>query len=132
VTSVQHAIADYIHEIARWRRRKLDEYQADPRNLRAATGLEELAAYVLTLPDDDARVRELGRLAMQGELFQPGQQTSYEIGRFRYHYPDTNLDAFVTRMAELAWNDASEHGRFAGLTPEGDDPFSRPTGESTR
>ncbi len=117
------AFTDYLREIASWRRRKAEEYDRDVRNLRSAASLEELAAYVRTLPEDDARLRELARLTMAGEAFRPEQRVSYEIGRFRFHYDDTGLDAFLDTLVELAIADKGEMGRFGGRMPEGDDPW---------
>ena len=118
------ALADYLRGIADWRRRKADEYDRDLRNIRTADALEELAAHVLTLTDDDPRLHELIRIgALAEDFFMPGQQTSYEIGRFRFHHPEAGLDAFVDRIVELAIADRGEMGRFGGLLPEGDDPW---------
>lgn len=119
----QRLMADRFREIAAWRRRKAEEYDRDARNLRCAAGLEELADFVLELPQDDARIQALTRLAMRGEAFDPGQQTSYEIGRFRFHHPEVGLDAFLDRLVELATADRGEMGRFGGRLPEGDDPW---------
>ncbi len=117
------AFTGYLREIASWRRRKAEEYDRDARNLRGAASLEELADYVLTLPADDFRLRELARLTMAGEAFRPDQRVSYEIGRFRFHYGDTGLDAFLDTLVELAIADKGEMGRFGGRLPEGDDPW---------
>ena len=122
-STTQRAIADYLQTLADWRRRKAQEYDRDPRNLRTAAALIALADHVLALPEDDARLRELDRLAMTGELFTPGQQTSYEIGRFRFFGPEAQLDPFLDRVVELAVADRGEQGRFGGRMPEGDDPW---------
>lgn len=121
--TTQRLMADRFREIAVWRRRKAEEYDRDVRNLRCAAGLEELADFVLDLPPDDPRIRELTRLAITGEAFEPGQQTAYEIGRFRFHHPEVGLDAFLDRLVELATADHGEMGRFGGRLPEGDDPW---------
>ena len=120
---IQTAMGEYLAEIAAWRRRKAEEYDRDERNLRAAAAIEELAAYVATLPDDDPRLERLTALAMRGDRFEPGQQTSYEIGRFRFFSDAGDVDAFLTRVVELAERDAGEHGHFGGRMPEGDDPW---------
>ena len=119
----RQAIADYLRGVADWRRRKAEEYDRDARNLRTAQGLEELADHVLVLPEADERLATLSRLAMEGDLFLPGQQTSYEIGRFRFHHPEAGLDPFLDRIVEFAMADKGEQGRFGGLMPEGDDPW---------
>jgi len=116
-------MADYLRTIADWRRRKAEEYDRDARNLRSAAGLDDLAEHVLALPEDDDRLHSLDRLAMVGELFEPGQQTSYEIGRFRFFHPEAGLDPFLDSLVELAQADKGEHGRFGGRMPAGDDPW---------
>ena len=122
-STTQRAFADYLHTLADWRRRKAEEYDRDARNLRTAAALTELADHVLALPEDDPRLGDLARLAMTGEFFTPGQQTSYEIGRFRFFGPEAQLDPFLDRVVELAIADRGEHGRFGGRMPEGDDPW---------
>jgi hypothetical protein len=121
----RQAIATYIRSLAGWRRRKAEEYDRDARNLRAAAGLEELADYIEALSDDDARIGRLRQIAFTGDLFTPGQQTAYELGRFRFHHTDSRLDAFLDRIVEFAEFDAQEQGRFGGLLPPGDDPWGR-------
>lgn len=119
----RQAVADYLRTTAAWRRGKAEEYDRDARNLRAAAGLEELADYVLALPADDRRLRELARLTTEGEAFRPDQRASYEIGRFRFHYGETAVDPFLDTLVELAIADKGEMGRFGGRLPEGDDPW---------
>ena len=122
-TKMREALAEYCRALAAWRRQRAEEYDRDARNLRTAAGLEELADYVLTLPEDDPRLRELARLTVVGEAFQPDQRVSYEIGRFRFHHADVGLDAFLDHLVELAILDKGEKGRFGGRLPEGDDPW---------
>jgi hypothetical protein len=119
----QHSLADFCRATAAWRRRKADEYDRDPRNLRTAAALEALADYVLTLPADDSRLTELQRLAGQGEEFAPDQRVLYEMGRFRFHQPDVGIDPFLDTLVELAEADRGEAGHFGGRLPEGDDPW---------
>ena len=119
----QRAIAAYLTMVADWRRRKAAEYDRDDRNLRTAAALEELAEYVLALPDDDERVRTLNRVAMEGETFAPGQMTSYEIGRFRFFSDEPSLEAFLTNLVGLAEADRGEQGRFGGRQVAGDEPW---------
>ncbi len=119
----RRTMADYFRRIAAWRRQRAGEYDRDARNLRAAAGLDELADHVLALPADDERVVRLTALAMQGEEFVPGQQTSYEIGRFRFLSDEPTLDAFLTNVVRLAEADRGEQGRFGGRQVAGDDPW---------
>ncbi len=120
---VRGAMIDYLLGVADWRRRKADEYDRDPRNLRSAEAIEELARYIKGLPDSDRRLTRLHQLSMQGESFFPGQQASYEIGRFRFFDEAGEVDAFLTAVVELAERDAGEQGRFGGNLPPGDDPW---------
>ena len=120
----RRSLADYLHQVAAWRRQRADEYDRDDRNLAAAAGLEELAAHILELPEDDERLDILNQVAVTHDEFTPGQQTMYEIGRFRFHYSETSLDGFLTHIARVAIADSEERGRFAGRLPEGDDPWA--------
>ena len=127
----RQAMADYFRRIAAWRRQRAEEYDRDARNLLSAAGLEELASYVLDLPDDDSRIDELGRLAVAGEEFAPGQQTHFAAARFRFYYVDTSCDAFLDRLIELQRADMAEMGHFGGTLPEGDDPWGSSAARAT-
>jgi hypothetical protein len=121
---VKTAMASYLGQVADWRRHKADEFDRDLRNLRTARALEDLADFVRTVAEDDPRLDELDRLAMEGELFVPGQMTAYEIGRFHFFSEEPSLDAFLTHLVELAEADRGEQGRFGGRQVPGDDPWS--------
>jgi hypothetical protein len=121
--SINQMMADYLRSVASWRRRRYQDDLRDARNLRSAAALEELAEHVLALPTDDGRLLQLDRLAVEGEAFVPGQQTSYEIGRFHFFSDEAGLDAFVDRILELAIADRGEQGRFGGLQVPGDEPW---------
>jgi hypothetical protein len=120
----QISFAAFSRSTADWRRRKAEEYDRDARNLRTASALDDLAEYVLQLPATDARLTELQRLAGSGDDFSPDQRVLYEMGRFRFHQPDTGLDPFLDTLVELAGADRGEAGRFGGRLPEGDDPWA--------
>jgi hypothetical protein len=120
----QLLMARYFHALADWRRQRAEEYDRDARNLDSAAGLDELASWVLTLPDDDPRIETFTRLATIGESFEPGQQAHFAAARFRFFSADASCDAFLTRMAELQQADSTELGHFGGRLPEGDDPWS--------
>lgn len=122
-SAFQRSVAAFCEATALWRRRKADEYDRDERNLRTADALEAFAAFVLSLPADEPRLRDLQRLAGTGEDFTPDQRVLYEVGRFRFHQPDTSLDAFLTQLVALAEADRGEAGRFGGVLPVGDDPW---------
>jgi hypothetical protein len=119
----QLSLAEFCRATAAWRRAKAEEYDRDARNLRTAAALEELASYILGLPPDDARLVDLQRLAATGDDFTPDQRVLYELGRFRFHQPDTGIDPFLDTLVDLATADRGEAGRFGGRLPEGDDPW---------
>ena len=120
----QTSFVAFCRMTAEWRRQKATEYDADPRNLRTAAALDELAAHVASLPEDDARLRDLARLASESGEFRPDQRVLYELGRFRFHHPETGFDPFLDTLVELAIADRGEMGRFGGRLPEGDDPWT--------
>ncbi len=123
-SAFQRSFAAFCDSTAQWRRRKAEEYDRDVRNLRTANALEEFGAFVLSLPPDDQRLRDLQRLAGTGEDFTPDQRVLYELGRFRFFQPDASMDAFLTQLVALAEADRGEAGRFGGILPEGDDPWA--------
>jgi hypothetical protein len=120
----QHSVSEFCRATAAWRRRKAEEYDRDARNLRTAAALDELADYVLALPTDDARLVDLQRLAGAGDDFTPDQRVLYELGRYRFHHPETGLDPFLDTLVALAEADRGEAGHFGGRLPEGDDPWA--------
>lgn len=120
---VRPALRGYLRDIADWRRQRAREYDRDLRNVRTADGLDELADAIDDLPADDPRLVRLSQLGLRGELFEPGQQLHYEIGRFRFHHADVTTDGFLTTMVELAEIDMREQGEFGGPQVPGDEPW---------
>lgn len=123
-SAFQRSFAAFCDSTAQWRRRKAEEYDRDERNVRTANALQELGNFVLSLPADEPRLRDLQRLAGTGEDFTPDQRVLYELGRFRFHQPDASMDAFLTQLVMLAEADRGEAGRFGGILPQGDDPWA--------
>jgi len=123
IRPVKAAMIEYLLRVAAWRRAKANEYDRDLRNLRSADAIQELAAYIESLPESEPRLVRLGQLGKDGDTFFPGQQTSYEIGRFRFFDEAGEVDAFLTAVVDLAERDAGEHGHFGGKLPPGDDPW---------
>ena len=129
MTDVGKAVVERIEAIAAWRRER--EFQdmmglgpeAAARSRRSAEGLDALAAYVRSLPDDDARLERLRRAAFRGEVFDPGATLLTELGRFRFHDPDAPVEAFLDRMAEWAEQDEREMGEWGGPQIAGDNPW---------
>ena len=122
-TRFQRSMSDYCRDVAAWRRQRFDDPHRDSRNLRSADGLEELAVFVLDLPEDDASLLKLAEFAANHDEFMPGQQVAWEIARFRFYHAFGSCDAFVIHLSELAEKDSTEHGRFGGRMAEGDDPW---------
>lgn len=117
------SLAAHFRSVADWRRSRYQDDLRDPRNLVSAKGLDGLAGWVMTLPDDDARIATLARYASVGASFTPGQQSLYEIGRFRFFQPETEFDAFLDQLAQLAEADHAERGHFGGRQVPGDEPW---------
>jgi hypothetical protein len=120
---IQTSIAVYLDMLSAWRKSKFADDLHDQRNLQSADGLLELKRYVIELPDDDQRLRIFTKVAMDGSIFAPGQQASYELGRFRFHDKTATCDGFLTKVAELSLEDAGESGRFGGPQVAGDEPW---------
>jgi hypothetical protein len=123
-TPIQTLIAEYLTQIAAWRRQRFQDDLRDPRNLRSADAIEEFSAYIQALPGDDPRIVELNRLWRRGEQIEVGQQAAYEIGRYRFFTDEGDLDPFLHQIIELAVADAGERGRFGGIQVPGDEPWA--------
>lgn len=125
----KEAIADRILGIAEWRKERAHQDmlglgpEAAQRSNRSAAGLRELADFVRSLPDDDARVADLKRLAFSGMVFDPGALLLNELGRFRFHDPETTTSQFLAFMVSLAEQDAEEQGRWGAPQVPGDEPW---------
>jgi hypothetical protein len=128
-STTQISIARRIDAIAEWRAER--EFQdmmglgpeAAQRSRRSAEGLRELANYIAGLPDDDARLAKLRELSFGGGEFDPGPTLLNELGRFRFHEAEQQVDTFVDKMIEWAEQDASEIAKFGGPQVPGDNPF---------
>lgn len=120
---VRPSLADHFRSVADWRRSRFQDDLRDQRNLVSAAGLDELATWVVTLPEDDPRIERIARVASVGSSFTPGQQALYEIGRFRFFTPDTEFDTFLDHIADLCEADHVERGNFGGRQVPGDEPW---------
>ncbi len=125
-------LAEYLTMLAQWRRSRYDDDLRDRRNLIAAEAIEDLSRHILSLPDDDPRLLELEKTMRRGDVLEPGQQTAYELSRLRFFTPETELDAFLTHLVDIAQADFNEHGRFGGTQVPGDEPWrNRPATDRT-
>ena len=120
---LRSSMAAYIRDLSGWRRRRYDDDLRDPRHLRSAGALIELASHIENLPLNDPRMSALARLASDGEEFSPGQQAAYEIGRYCFHDQEITHDGFLTLLVAIAERDAGEYGRFGGRQAADDDPW---------
>lgn len=116
-------LAEYLTSLAAWRRARYDDDLRDRRNLAAADAIDELRAHIQALPADDPRLVELERTMMPSGYLQPGQQTALEISRLRFFTPETELDAFLTHVVDIAQADFNERGQFGGPQVPGDEPW---------
>ena len=117
VDQARRALAEAVKGQAEWRQRKAEEYPDDRRNARAAEALEGLAAHVLTLPDDDDRLRNLTMLVGGRDIFVFGQQASQALGRFGFDGPGEDADSFLDYLVGLAAEDEFELAEMAGEPP---------------
>jgi hypothetical protein len=121
--SFQRSMANYLRDVAAWRRRRYQDDLRDARNLQSAAALEQLADYVLQLPAGNETLLQLATLTIEGGEFLPGQQTAYEIGRFRFYNQEATFDGFLAQLVELARADRGERGHFGGPQVPGDNPW---------
>lgn len=116
-------ITAYVRSISDWRRSRFNDDLRDPRNLQSADALLDLSHFIDQLSLDDDRLARLAALTTTGGQFLPGQQLSYEIGRYHFHDISLSHDAFLGVMVLLAEQDAGEQGRFGGPQAAGDNPW---------
>lgn len=125
----KRAIEERVRAIADWRReREMQDMlglgpEAAQRSRRSSDGLLELAESIAKLAEDDGRIADLERLAFSGEMFVPGATLLSELGRFRFHEPDTEIDVFLGQMVEYAQRDEVEMGLWGGPQIAGDNPW---------
>lgn len=61
--TVREALAEWFREQSQFRQRKAEQYPLDTRNADSAAALEQVAVYVLSLPDADPQLRKLSKSA---------------------------------------------------------------------
>jgi hypothetical protein len=113
-------LIDYLHSVSNWRTQKAAAYPDDPRNQRCAEGLEELIAHIWSLSADDEDLRVLWNTCVvesndgTPDIFLPGLQLSYDVGRFRFDSAEGQVGTFVGRMAGVSVRDKLEWGSETG------------------
>lgn len=117
----QAALAEAFRGQAHWRREKAKERPDDSRNMWAALSIDALANYVLTLPDNDLRIAQLGSLTMiegDDDIAHLGMRASRAVGRFGFDRLATTLedtDAFLDLLRDDVEADALAQARLGGL-----------------
>lgn len=111
-----HALADFLVDQAAWREAKAREFPDDPRNRRAAEGLDELARYIRKLGEDDPRILSLERAGAfdpaDGRLM-VGDQALRWASSFRFNRPDEGFEPFLRVFIDLLRADREKAGRTA-------------------
>jgi hypothetical protein len=111
VTANQHiehtraAFAEFLREQAEWRRARADEWPEDPRNRRSCEALNELASWVMGLPDGDERLQHLADRFPDEPPFLPvGDDVARFAARYGFSFtadPDRFLTSFVALIDEI-------------------------------
>lgn len=81
-----------------------------------ARPLEDLAAFVRSLPESDDRLLLLGTLAVRGGQFVPGGATQHAINGFAGTSSE-DCEAFLRKLVHVARDDALARARDHGLLP---------------
>ncbi|HEX7099374.1 MAG TPA: hypothetical protein VF377_09025 [Acidimicrobiia bacterium] len=105
--NIREAVASYFEQVARWRDEKAEDYPDDPRNLRAADGLREAAAYVRSLDPADSRLVLIDQAhdgfedAYPVLHFVPSRASEgWDVSQFRFRQAVESVDSLLIRFAE--------------------------------
>lgn len=112
--SFKNLLAEAIEDKAQFRSQKAYEYAHDSRNKQSADGLQRLAAWVRTLPDDDASLVHI-RDSVQGDevIYWPVDEAGISLAermllRFDFNGPPSTPEGFGVFLADLAQTVAEE------------------------
>lgn len=113
-----HLVAEACRSHAWWRREMAEQCPGDPRQEMWARNLEAMAQWAERLSDSDERLLQLCQLCCVDRAL------TLSIGRHAFRHlarcdPDTaqGFDAFLTRLEELAEEDAVDLAKEAGRWP---------------
>ena len=99
------AFADFLHGQADWRDARAHEWPEDPRNKRSSEALHDLASWVMALPENDERLRQLAECFTDEAPFLPvGDDLAHFAARYGFSFPadpDRFMNSFVTLMVEI-------------------------------
>lgn len=98
--NAQEATFDFLVEQAEWREKKAAEHPDDPRNLKSAFALRQLADFVLTLDPSDYRLKRLEILVCPSGIATPGEAANNVASRVGFLNgvvppPSQSLRAFI-------------------------------------
>ena len=108
-SEIKLQLREVLAEQRAWRSRKADEYPEDPRNIASVAAIDQFAAYVAALPDDDPRLMSLAAIGSPVDVYLASEQGAQIIARLGFDdWPNEGLvlDAFVAAEidAEAARN----------------------------
>jgi hypothetical protein len=115
--SYHTAIVNYFLEQAKRRNQQAAESPDDARSAQGAAALRGLTGYVLRLPEDDERLRELGALAVRDGVFTPFEEGQRLISRYGFDDPDPDADGFLRGLAAVTRREAPGFAQEHGAPP---------------
>ena len=100
-------LAEHLHEQAKWRQIKAEEFPDDDRNMRASDALTAAAEVVAVLPDDEPRLRKMADAGWFEEgLCLPGEHGRDVVRRYGFHRPTQGY--LLDDLAEAAAREGEE------------------------
>jgi hypothetical protein len=105
IEQTRAAFAALLREQAEFRHARARDWPEDPRNRRSSEALRALASWVMALPKDDDRLRQLADCFTETAPFLPvGDDLARFAARYGFSFPadpDGFMNAFVTLMVEI-------------------------------
>jgi hypothetical protein len=107
---IRTMLAECLRGQAAWREGKAAEYPDDRRNAASADALRRLAEHVEALPEGDANLAVLSALhePYHLDVFSPGEEASYMLGRFGFDGAPGDFDHFLGQLVEAEAGDSVE------------------------
>jgi hypothetical protein len=94
-------LADFVRQRAQWRAAQARQWPEDPRNARSAEALDQLALWVMELPDSDERLRKIADVCTDETPFLPaGENAARFTARYGYTFTP-NADRFLGVFTSL-------------------------------
>lgn len=106
--------AQYLRELASWRREKAEEYPDDPRHSRSAKALDELADHF----EESQEVKPWMHDALEQGANPPGERLKREASRHGYDFPVKSAESRTTALESMAVDAVID--AYDNVTPEGD------------